>query len=170
MSFTLPYAGIYTLLSLWILVFIVVFRHRIPCMVGMMAAMTQAMTMGLGIGMLFALWLPGEFFHATVFSMIIAGTIGAASGIPISIMAVIDGFLSGLMAGMMGTMFMVMIPQTYTGTALKIMAVLCSGVLFFLLLMLQGEVKAIHLGKKSFLLSKPGFMFAVIILFHILFI
>lgn len=170
MTFTLPYAGIYALLSLWILAFIVVFRHRIPCMVGMMAAMTLGMTVGLGMGTLFVLWLPGQFFHATVFSMLIGGLIGAVSGVPVSIMAVLDGLLSGIMGGMMGTMFMVMIPASYTIVAIKIMSVLCTGVLFLLFLMLQGEIKLEHLQKRSSLLSKPVSMFAVIVLFAVIII
>jgi plastocyanin len=137
-------------------------------MVGMMAAMVQGMTIGLGIGTLFAIWLPGEFFHATVFSMFIGGAIGAASGSPISLMAVLDGLLSGIMAGMMGTMFMVMIPATYSESALIIIAVLGSGSLFLLFLMLQNEVTTEHLQKRSFLLSKPGSMFAVISLFAVI--
>lgn len=168
MSITVSLAVIYTVLSLWILIFIIVFRHRLSSMVGMISAMTQGMTVGLGFGTLFVIWLPLEFFHATVFSMLIAGAIGGASGFPISIMAVLDGLLSGFMAGMMGTMFIVMIPQTYTESAIRVMAVLCSGVLFLLLLLLQSEVQTEHLQKRSYLLTKPGYMFAVIILSFII--
>lgn len=167
MSFTLPFAGIYVLLSLWIMGFIFVFRHRLSLMAGMIAAMVQGMTVGLGIGTLLVLWLPEQFFHATVLSMLIGGMIGAISGIPVSIAAVLDGLLSGIMAGMMGTMFMVMIPASYTQLAIKIMAVLCTGIFFLLFLMLQSEIKAKHLRKRSFLLSNPGSMFFVICLFAV---
>lgn len=165
MSITITILSIYTILTLWILRFIVVFRHRISHMVGMMAAMAQGMTIGLGAGTLLVIWLPGEIFHATIFGMLIGGMIGAISGIPIGMIATLDGLLSGIMAGMMGPMFMVMVPTAYAESALKIIAVLCSGALFLLLLMLQSEVKAEHSQKRSVLLSKPGSMFAVIALF-----
>ncbi|MGG2196850.1 cupredoxin domain-containing protein [Paenibacillus validus] len=139
-------------------------------MAGMMAAMVQGMTIGLGVGTLLVIWLPGEIFHATIISMLIGGIIGTVSGIPISIMAILDGLLSGIMGGMMGTMFMVMIPTSYTIAAIKIMSVLCTGVLFLLFLMLQGEIKLEHLQKRSSLLSKPVSMFAVIVLFAVIII
>lgn len=39
------------------------------CMVGMMAAMALGMTIGLGMDTLLAIWLPGQFFQATMLSM-----------------------------------------------------------------------------------------------------
>jgi uncharacterized cupredoxin-like copper-binding protein len=136
-------------------------------MAGMMGSMALGMSIGLGMGTLIATWLPGQFFQAAVLSMIIGGGIGALAGIPISIMAVMDGLLSGLMSGMMGSMLMVMIPPVFAGSTLKIMVVLCSGIVFLLFLMLQGEVKPDHLKQRSFILSKPLSMFIVIAFFFL---
>ncbi|CAM3472369.1 hypothetical protein [Marinicrinis lubricantis] len=86
MTNTFFFLGIYSVLTIWILRFIIVFRHRLSCMAGMMAAMVQGMTIGLGVGTLLVIWLPGEIFHATIISMLIGGIIGTVSGIPISIM------------------------------------------------------------------------------------
>jgi hypothetical protein len=162
---TLPLLGIYIILSIWILGFLFVFRHRLTCMAGMMSSMALGMSIGMGMGTLIAAWLPGQFFQAAVLSMIIGGGIGSLAGIPISIMAVLDGLMSGLMSGMMGSMLIMMIPSAFVDPALKIMAVLCSGIVFLLLLMLQGEIKADHLKQSSFILSKPLSMFIVISFF-----
>jgi uncharacterized cupredoxin-like copper-binding protein len=131
-------------------------------MVGMMAAMALGMTVGLAMGTLLTLWLPGQFFQSTLISMLIGGAIGITAGAPISLMAVMDGLLSGIMGGMMGTMLMVMMPIPYAGVMVKIMSVLCNGIVFLLFLMLQGEIKPDFLRQKTFLLSKPISMFLVI--------
>jgi uncharacterized cupredoxin-like copper-binding protein len=131
-------------------------------MVGMMAAMALGMTVGLAMGTLLTLWLPGQFFQSTLISMLIGGAIGITAGAPISLIAVIDGLLSGIMGGTMGTMLMVMMPIHYAGVMVKIMSVLCSGLVFLLLLMLQGEIRTDYIRQKSFLLSKPISMFLVI--------
>ncbi|HEY0828987.1 MAG TPA: cupredoxin domain-containing protein, partial [Bacilli bacterium] len=106
--------------------------------------------------------LPGQFFQATMLSMLIGGIVGTLAGLPISIMAVLDGLLAGVMGGMMGTMLAAMIPTEYMDSTIKIITVLCSGIIFVLFLMLQGEIKAEHLTQRSFLLSKPISMFAAI--------
>jgi plastocyanin len=80
-------------------------------------------------------------------------------------MAVLDGLLSGVMGGMMGAMLVVMIPESNVEATVKIMAVLCSGIIFLLLLMLQGEVQTEHLKRGSFLMSMPAPMFSAIVLF-----
>ncbi|GIO28876.1 MULTISPECIES: hypothetical protein [Paenibacillus] len=152
------------LLSVWIAVFIVFFRRNLTSMVGMMAAMCLGMTSGLAMGSLLAIWLPGQFFESTMFGMLIGGAIGVVTGAPISLMAVLDGLLSGMMGGMMGTMLMVMMPSPYAGLTVKIMSVLCCGIMFLLFILLQGEIKIDVLKQRSFLLSNPLFMFAVIIL------
>ncbi|MDF2963334.1 MAG: hypothetical protein K0S39_5069 [Paenibacillus sp.] len=54
--------GYYVILSVWIASFIFIFRKRLTCMVGMMGAMALGMTIGLGVGSLLAVWLPGQFF------------------------------------------------------------------------------------------------------------
>ncbi|UVI33448.1 cupredoxin domain-containing protein [Paenibacillus spongiae] len=155
-------SGLFGVLAVWITGFIITFRKQLTCMVGMMAAMALGMTVGLALGALLTLWLPGQFFYSTVISMIAGGAIGVLAGAPISLMAVMDGLLSGIMGGMMGTMLMVMMPQPYAGITVKFMSVICSGILFLLYLMLQGEIKTSSLRQKSFLLSKPVSMFAVI--------
>lgn len=164
---TLPFMGIYIILSVWILSFLFIFRNRISCMTGMMSSMTLGMSIGLGMGTLIATWLPGQFFQAVILSMIIGGGMGAIAGIPISIMAVLDGLLSGIMSGMMGSMLLVMIPSAFVAPALKIMVVLCSGIVFLLLLMLQGEIKVDVLKKNSLILSQPHYMFVVIMIFFL---
>lgn len=165
MAGALPFLGIYFVLTIWILGFLEVFRKRLSCMAGMMAAMALGMTIGLGMGTLLAIWLPGQFFQATMLSMLIGGIVGTLAGLPISIMAVLDGLLAGIMGGMMGAMLTVMIPSAYIDPTLKIITVLCSGIIFLLFLMLQGEIKAEHLIHRSFLLSKPISMFAIIGIF-----
>ncbi|MFX3637320.1 MAG: cupredoxin domain-containing protein [Candidatus Pristimantibacillus sp.] len=150
------------ILSVWITGFIVIFRKQLSCMVGMMAAMALGMSVSLSLGVLLTLWIPGQFFQSTVISMLVGGTIGIIAGAPISLMAVMDGLLSGIMGGMMGTMLMVMMPSPYAEVTVNLMSVLCIGVLFFLFLMLQGEIKPDTLRQKSFLFSKPLSMFLVI--------
>ncbi|MCY9693376.1 cupredoxin domain-containing protein [Paenibacillus alginolyticus] len=155
-------------LSTWIVSYLIAFRKSISCMAGMMTAMALGMSIGLGVGSLMALLIPGQFFQSTMISMLIGGTIGVAAGITISLMAVIDGLMSGLMGGMMGTMLIIMIPSPYVGLTIKIMSILCSGIIFLLLLMLQGEVKADVLNRKFFLLSKPSPMFCMIVIVLVL--
>ncbi|MCY9659465.1 cupredoxin domain-containing protein [Paenibacillus chondroitinus] len=155
-------------LSTWIVSFLTAFRKNISCMAGMMAAMALGMSIGLGVGSLMALLIPGQFFQSTMISMLIGGTIGVAAGIPISLMAVIDGLMSGIMGGMMGTMLIIMIPSPYVGLTIKIMSILCSGIIFLLLIMLQGEVKNDVLNRKTFLLSKPSSMFCLIVMVLVL--
>lgn len=159
---TIPFLGVYMILFLWIFRFLFVFRRRISCMAGMMAAMAIGMTIGLGMGTLISMWLPDQFFQATILSMMIGGVIGAIAGAPISIMAVLDGLLAGIMGGMMGTMLLTMIPSENVESAIKIMMVLYGAITFLLFIMLQGEIKEEHLNKQSFLLTKPISMFVAI--------
>lgn len=56
----------YSLLTVWILCFIVQYRSRITCMAGMMSAMCLAMTIGLGAGTFIAALFPGHFFFKRV--------------------------------------------------------------------------------------------------------
>jgi len=154
---------LFVLLSAWLTGFVWTFRPQITCMVGMMSAMTLGMTIGLAIGSFLTLWLPGQFFQSTVIGMLIGGLAGVIIGWPISLMAIMDGLLSGIMGGMMGAMLMFMMPITYAAVSVKIMSILCSGILFLLFIMLQGEIKTEHLHQKSFLLAKPISMFIVII-------
>jgi heme/copper-type cytochrome/quinol oxidase subunit 2 len=154
--------GSYILLAIWIIGFVTTLRKRLSCMAGMMAAMALGMSMGLGIGTLIAFLLPDQFFQSAMMSMLIGGLIGTLAGLPISIMAVLDGMLAGIMGGMMGAMLTIMVPASDLNPALKIMAVLCYGITFILLIMLQSEVKADHLSQKSFIFSKPFPMFLVI--------
>jgi hypothetical protein len=155
-------SSLFGILTLWIMGFVITFRKQLTSMVGMMAAMTIGMTVGFVLGTLLALWLPGQYFHSTMIGMLTGGAIGAMTGAPISLMAVLDGLLSGIMGGMMGTMLMGMMPATYTWAAVNIISVLCSGIVFILFLMLQGEIKAEILKQRSILLSKPQLMFSVI--------
>lgn len=165
---TYPFIVIYAILMVWIFRFMFVFRHHLTCMAGMMSAMGLGMSMGLGVGTLMSVWFSDQFFQAIILSMIIGGIIGVLAGIPISVMAVLDGLLSGMMAGMMGTMFMAMIPSLYIEPALKIMAVLSSGTVFLVFLMLQGEIKTKYLKPRSFVLSKPQPMFIVVVVCFII--
>lgn len=158
----LLFAALYGSLSLWIIGFVSFFRKKITCMVGMMAAMALGMIVGLGMGTLLAVWLPGQFFQATMLGILVGGMVGAVAGMPISLMAVLDGLLSGIMGGMMGTMLLVMIPAPYVQPTLKILSVLSSSVIFMLFLMLLGEVKTGALNKNSFIWTKPSSMFTVI--------
>ena len=159
---TIPFLGLYIILFIWIFRFLIVFRRRISCMAGMMAAMAIGMMIGLGMGTLISVWLPDQIFQATILSMLMGGVIGAITGSPISIMAVLDGLLAGIMGGMMGTMLLTMIPSTNLESIIKIMTVIYGAIVFLLLLMLQGEIKEEHLNKRSFLLSKPISMFVAI--------
>ncbi|MCR8644340.1 cupredoxin domain-containing protein [Paenibacillus sp. N1-5-1-14] len=154
--------GLFTVLTLWVAGFVGTFRKDLTKMAGMMAAMAIGMTVGLALGSLFTIWLPGQFYQSTITSMLIGGLAGAIIGVPISLMAVLDGLLSGIMSGMMGTMLMVMIPAPYVDSAVKFIAILCSGIIFLLYIMLLGEVGAYRLKLKSTLLSKPISMFLVI--------
>lgn len=155
-------SSLFAILTVWIAAFIFAFRRQLTCMVGMMAAMAMGMAVGLTMGVILTLWLPEGIFQSTVISMLIGGTVGGLIGGLISLMAVLDGLLSGIMGGMMGTMLMVMMPAPYTEVTVKIISVLCSGIVFLLLVMLQGEIKSDQLKQKSFLLSKPVSMFLVI--------
>jgi heme/copper-type cytochrome/quinol oxidase subunit 2 len=154
--------GSYIILAIWIIGFVTILRKRLSCMAGMMTAMVLGMSMGLGMGTLISVLLPGQFFQASMISMLIGGLIGTLAGLPISIMAVLDGMLAGIMGGMMGAMLTVMISAAYLNPTLKTMAVLCYGINFILLIMLQGEVKADHLSQRSFIFSKPLPMFVTI--------
>lgn len=165
---TIPFLGVYMILFFWIFRFLFVFRRRISCMAGMMAAMAVGMTFGLGIGTLISVWLPDQFFQATMLSMLIGGLIGAITGASISMMAILDGLLSGIMGGMMGTMLLTMIPYANMESTIKIMMVIYSAIIFLLFLMLQGEIKEEHLNKQSFLLSKPISMFVAICLLFLI--
>lgn len=60
---SLPFIIEYALLSIWILAFVVRYRSRITCMVGMMSAMCLGMTIGLGAGTHIAALYPGHFSH-----------------------------------------------------------------------------------------------------------
>ncbi|XID93791.1 cupredoxin domain-containing protein [Paenibacillaceae bacterium WGS1546] len=153
---------LFGILTVWVTGFIFAFRKQLTCMVGMMAAMAMGMSVGLTMGTILTLWLPGLFFQSTVIGMLIGGSIGAIIGGPISVMAVMDGLLSGIMGGMMGTMLMVMMPLPYTLVTVKIISMLFSGVIFILFIMLQSEIKPELLKQRSFLFSKPISMFLVI--------
>ncbi|KIL40080.1 hypothetical protein SD70_16325 [Gordoniibacillus kamchatkensis] len=157
-------SSLFGILTVWVAAFILTFRKQLTCMAGMMAAMVLGMAVGLTLGTVFGLWLPGQFFQSTVFSMLIGGAIGAFIGGPISLMAVLDGLLSGIMGGMMGTMLIVMMPAPHAMITVNIVSVLCSGIIFILLVMLQGEIKSELLRSKTFLLSKPAPMFLLICL------
>ena len=160
--------GLYAILTIWTSSFIFIFRKRLTCMVGMMGAMVLGMTIGLGVGTLLAVWLPGQFFPSVMLSMLIGGVVGVIAGSPISLMAVLDGLLSGVMGGMMGAMLVVMIPESNIAATLKLMAVLSGGIIFMLLLMLQGEVPKEYLKRGSFLMSMPAPMFSTIVLILIM--
>ncbi|MBD0383153.1 cupredoxin domain-containing protein [Paenibacillus sedimenti] len=157
----------YSLLSIWVVAFVIRFRSRITCMVGMMSAMCLGMTIGLGVGTLVAALFPGHFFQACMISMLLAGFIGAMAGIPISTMAVLDGLLSGIMGGMMGAMLIAMLPAAYITPTLKITGVFTASIIFILLIMLIGEVKDLGSKPRSRLFFLPQTMFAVDILLFI---
>ncbi|WP_314590338.1 cupredoxin domain-containing protein [Paenibacillus terrigena] len=155
--------GLIVILSVWLTGFVITFRRQISCMVGMMSAMTLGMTVGLVMGTFVAVWLPGQFFQSTLISMLIGCLAGVIIGWPISLMAIMDGLLSGIMGGMMGAMLMFMMPAAYITVTVKIMAILCSGILFLLFILLQGELKAELRRQKSSLFAKPISMFMLII-------
>ncbi|MDQ0876558.1 plastocyanin [Paenibacillus sp. V4I3] len=151
----------YSMLSFWIIAFVIRFRSRITCMVGMMSAMCLGMTIGLGAGTLIAALFPGHFFQACMISMLLAGMIGAIAGIPISTMAVLDGLLSGIMGGMMGAMLIAMLPAAYITPTLKITGVFTASIIFILFLMLIGEVKNVGSTRRSRFFFLPQTMFSV---------
>jgi len=165
---TWPILVIYIILVVWIFHFIFTFRRQISCMAAMMSAMVLGMTIGLGAGTLLGFTFPGQPFQFTISGMMIGGTVGFLTGLPISIMAVLDGLLSGVMGGLMGAMLMLMLPPTYASVTLRIIGVLCSGILFILFIMLQGEVKPEHLKQKFILLSGPQPLFIFIAAFFLL--
>lgn len=164
----IPLVVIYGLMFLWILSFTYLYYRKISCMLGMMIAMTLGMTLGLGIGTVFGLLLPEQFVKSTVVSMLAGGTLGFIAGLPISMMAVLDGFLSGVMGGMMGTMLVVMIPSNDMNTIIKILAVLTAGILFILFLLMQSEIKFKENNWKRYLFGKKEPLFVVVCLFLIL--
>jgi hypothetical protein len=157
--------GIYVLIFMWILGFTYSFRHRITCMMGMMISMTLGMMSGLGVGTLIGILLPGQFFQASMTSMMAGAVIGFIAGLPISPMAVLDGLLSGLMGGMMGVMFVVMVPAEFINSVFKIMAVVSASILFILFLTMQGEVKFNEKNWKNLFFQKPQPLFLLICLF-----
>src|SRR5699024_9118254 len=65
---------------------------------------------------------------------------GFLSGIPVSVMAVLDGLLSGLMGGMMGAMLGAMIAPEYREAIVKIMFFLFLATLLILLYMIHKEL------------------------------
>lgn len=109
-----------------------------------MAAMALGMTIGLAMGGLVAVWLLDQFFHSTMIGMLIGGAVG-------------------IMGGMMGTMLMVMMPSDYVAITIKLMSVICSGIVFLVFVMLLGAVSPDYLKDKSFIVSKPIAMFFVIV-------
>ncbi|WP_152393517.1 cupredoxin domain-containing protein [Paenibacillus guangzhouensis] len=157
------FAILFVLLAIWLISFTFTFRSQIPSMTGMMSAMTLGMTVGLVLGSMIPLWLPGLFFQSTVVSMMIGGLAGVIIGWPISLMAVLDGLLSGMMGGMMGAMLMFMMPEAYISVTVKIISILCSGILYVLFIMLQAEVGTELLKQRSFLVARPAPMFFVIL-------
>lgn len=167
MGGALSFIIIYFSLSIWILSFVVRYRNRITCMVGMMTAMCLAMTIGFGTGTLIAALFPGHFFQACMISMLFAGLIGVLAGLPISTMAVLDGLLSGIMGGVMGAMLMPMIPADYITPTLKIVGVLAVGIIFILLIMLFGEVRDLGNSKRPRIFFLPQTMFAIDIVFFV---
>jgi len=157
------FTGLFVLLSIWLIGFTFTLRRHIPSMTGMMSAMTLGMTVGLVLGSFIPLWMPGLFFQSTVVSMLIGGLAGVIIGWPLSLMAVMDGLLSGVMGGMMGAMLMFMMPEEYMSVTVKIMSILCSGILYLLFIMLQSELGKELLGQRTFLFAKPAPMFFVIL-------
>src|SRR5699024_11615308 len=67
---------------------------------------------------------------------------GFLAGVPVSIMATLDGFLSGLMGGMMGAMLGEMIVVEFRDAIAKIMFFLFLGTILILLRMMHKEVNA----------------------------
>ncbi|MNJ76642.1 hypothetical protein D3C77_739660 [compost metagenome] len=63
----------------------------------------------------------------------------------------------------MGTMLMVMMPSDYVAITIKLMSVICSGIVFLVFVMLLGAVSPDYLKDKSFIVSKPIAMFFVIV-------
>jgi MFS family permease len=155
---------LYTLIVLWILSFIFLFRKKISCMAGMMVAMTVGMVLGLAFGTIIAILHPDHFFEVTVISILFGALAGTIAGFPISIMAVLDGFLSGAMGGMMGAMLGVMVSGQAINNVMNVMIVLAGGVLFILFLMMQGELSFKEKDWKNFFFAKRLPLFLVILL------
>ncbi|WP_410513280.1 hypothetical protein PaeBR_02080 [Paenibacillus sp. BR2-3] len=86
------------------------------------------------------------------------------TGLPVSLMAVLDGMLSGVMAGMMGVMLGDMISSEYSVLLLKAIGIFTGGVLFSLFIMLQNEVKQEQLLQFPTLLRRPVWTFVLVVL------
>lgn len=155
---------VYTVIILWILSFIYLFRNHFSMMAGMMISMTLGMVTGLSFGSIIAVLHPDYFFQVTVISILFGGIIGTLAGIPIGLMAILDGLLSGAMGGMMGAMLGVMVASEWTASIISVIVVFSGGVLFILFLMIQNEVKIKENDWKQSLFGNPLPFFIIIVL------
>ncbi|WP_223068343.1 cupredoxin domain-containing protein [Paenibacillus caui] len=157
--------ALYLLLTGWVVSYVMIHRRWLDTMIGMMTSMSVGMISGLGIGSTTGLMLPGYFFQATVLSMLAGGLCGLISGLPLGMLAVLDGTLSGLMAGMMGTMLIIMVPPSFAHTTVLLLSIVGSAILFAVHLLLLQET---HREQAGFI-GKPGVLFSMIAAFQFLF-
>ncbi|GAB7388412.1 hypothetical protein BSNK01_22490 [Bacillaceae bacterium] len=135
-------------------------KSKIPCMTGMMIAMTTGMMVGLTIGVILGIMYAGNLFISTLLAIGIGMSVGFIAGVPVSIMAVLDGMLAGIMGGMMGAMLGEMISTEYRDALIKIMFVLFVGIHLIILYMMQQE-----LNKKNGESRQPLFHHPLMIIF-----
>lgn len=155
--------AVYTIIILWILGFIYLFRDNISTMAGMMSSMTLGMVSGLSFGTIIAILYPDYFFQATVISILFGGIIGLLAGFPVGLLALLDGLLSGVMGGMMGAMLGVMVASEWTNSIISVIVVFSGGLLFILFLMMQNEVKIKDNDWRRSLYGNPLPFFIIII-------
>ncbi|QOY34263.1 hypothetical protein AWH56_016185 [Anaerobacillus isosaccharinicus] len=155
--------AVYTIIILWIMGFIYLFRNNISKMAGMMSSMTLGMVTGLSFGTITAVLHPDYFFQVTVISILFGGIVGTIAGLPIGLLALLDGLLSGIMGGMMGAMLGVMVASEWTNNIISVIVLFSGGILFILFLMMQNEVK-IKLTGWQLIYGNPLPFFIIIVL------
>ncbi|MBA4541514.1 hypothetical protein H1164_01145 [Thermoactinomyces daqus] len=95
-------------------------RGKIPCMSGMMTAMTNATMSGLTTGTVLGI-MQMTMFVPTAVATLFGLAVGYLTGRPYGLIAVIDGMLAGIMGGLMGAMLGVMVMNDHpTDTVLLI--------------------------------------------------
>lgn len=154
--------GVIFILSLVVIGYAFYQKTKIPCMTGMMIAMTLGMMAGLTAGVILSIFYAENLFVSTLLGMMVGMTAGFLAGLPVSIMAVLDGALSGLMGGMMGAMLGEMITLSYRDAIIKTMFVLFVGIIMILFYMMQQELTSGN-GKRRFSLFHHPLVMVVVV-------